>query len=148
MPFRAVDYQDTLEASGVPPAQARARARAMEQFITRDTVSKSHFDTKLDNKVAEIFFKMSEVEAHLRAHTSELDSKLQQRIAELDKDLQAKIATLDRQLATTTAETAQKIAETNQRIGELKFEMIRWVVGMVSASGIAILLAIIRYGRP
>jgi hypothetical protein len=45
MAFKAVAYQETLEAAGIPEAQAKAHAKAMEEFVVNELVTKEYFDT-------------------------------------------------------------------------------------------------------
>ena len=83
MAFRAVSYQDSLQAAGVPEQQAKAHARAMEEFIVSDTVTKDYLDHTLTAKLA-----------------------------------------------------------------DLKFEMVKWIVGSVGAATVALLAALIRFAKP
>jgi hypothetical protein len=83
VPFRAVAYQETLQQGGVPENIARAHAKAMEEAVVSDMVTKEYFETTLASKLA-----------------------------------------------------------------ELKFEIVKWIVGSVAASTVTLLVALIRIGRP
>jgi hypothetical protein len=82
MAFKAVAYQDALQAAGVPEAQAKAHAKAMEDFVVSEVVTKDYLEHTLTAKLA-----------------------------------------------------------------ELKFELVKWIVGSAAAAGITLLLAIFRLGR-
>ena len=83
MPFRAVAYQETLQQGGVPESIARAHAKAMEESVVSDLVTKEYFETTLASKLA-----------------------------------------------------------------ELKFEIVKWIVGSVGAATVTVLVALFRLGRP
>jgi hypothetical protein len=51
MPFRAVAYQETLEQGGVPENQARAHAKAIEEYVVSETITKEYFEATLDAKL-------------------------------------------------------------------------------------------------
>jgi hypothetical protein len=78
MAFKAVAYQETLEAAGIPEAQAKALAKAMEEFVVNELVTKEYLEHKLS---------------------------------------------------------------------DLKFELVKWIVGTVGAVGLTLLVAILRLGR-
>ena len=78
MAFKAVAYQETLEAAGIPGAQAKAHAKAMEEFVVNELVTKEYLEHKLS---------------------------------------------------------------------DLKFELVKWIVGTVGAVGLTLLVAILRLGR-
>jgi hypothetical protein len=76
MAFKSVAYQETLEAAGIPEAQAKAQA--MEEFVVNELVTKEYLEHKLS---------------------------------------------------------------------DLKFELVKWIVGTVGAVGLTLLVAILRLGR-
>lgn len=116
MSFRAVQFQDTLEAGGVPVIQARAHARAMQDFDTSEVVSRDHFDSKFDSKMSEVFVRLSEVEAHIKVHVAEVESRMLAKLSDTDK----RVAEINAGAGTNLAVTMQKIAETHQKIAELE----------------------------
>jgi hypothetical protein len=82
MAFKAVAYQDTLQAAGVPEAQARAHAKAMEDFVVSEMVTKDYLENTLTAKLS-----------------------------------------------------------------ELKFELVKWIIGTAGAVGLTLLVTILRFGR-
>ena len=82
MAFKAVAYQDTLQAAGVPEAQAKAHAKAMEDFVVSEMVTKDYLENTLTAKLS-----------------------------------------------------------------ELKFELVKWIIGTVGAASVTLLVAILRFGR-
>ena len=54
MPFCAVAYQETLQKGGVPEEQARAHAKAMEEYVVSEQVTKEHLDAKLAERKFEL----------------------------------------------------------------------------------------------
>lgn len=69
MAFRAVAYQETLQNVGVTMEVARAHAKAMEEFVVGELVTRDYFRDHLDSKLAEfkatIDTKFSDLELRL-----------------------------------------------------------------------------------
>ena len=132
MSFRAVQSQDTSEAGGVPASQARAHARAMQDFVTTGVVSREHFDTRM----SEMFFMLSEVEGHLKVQVAEVEGRMRVKFSDTDK-----------RIAEINAGASTNMARTHQKIAELEAKMVRWVCGGAGATALAIFMAILRFGR-
>jgi hypothetical protein len=82
MSFKAIAYQEALQAGGVPEGQARVHAKAIEDYVASDLVTNESMKQLLDARVA-----------------------------------------------------------------ELKFELIKWMIGSVGAATMTLLVAIIRFGK-
>ena len=81
MAFKAIAFQEALQAGGVPDAQARAHAKAVEDYVANDLVTNESMKQVLD-----------------------------------------------------------------ARLAEMKFELVKWIVGAVGAATLTLLAAIIRFG--
>lgn len=82
MTFRSTSYQETLQQAGVPENIARAHAKALEENVIDEVVTRDHLDKTLD-----------------------------------------------------------------ARLAEMKFELVKWIVGSVGAATLTILAAILRFAR-
>jgi hypothetical protein len=51
-------YQEILQQGGVPEAQARAHAKAIEEQVSNDVMTKDFFETKLHSELADLKFEM------------------------------------------------------------------------------------------
>ncbi len=81
MAFKAIAFQEALQAGGVPEPQARAHAKAVEDYVASDLVTNESMKQVLD-----------------------------------------------------------------ARLAEMKFELVKWIVGAVGAATLTLLAAIIRFG--
>jgi hypothetical protein len=81
MAFKAIAFQEALQAGGVPEPQARAHAKAVEDDVAGDLVTNESMKQVLD-----------------------------------------------------------------ARLAEMKFELVKWIVGAVGAATLTLLAAIIRFG--
>ncbi len=74
--FRAVAYQETLQDAGVPVEIARAHAKAMEEFVVGELVTRDYFRDHLDSKLVEVNSKFVQLEAKIDAKLSDLELRL------------------------------------------------------------------------
>ena len=139
MAIRATAYQKRLEDGGFAPQQAYALAAAQEDMVLSELVTRNHFDSaiqRLDGKI------------------NGLDAKLEGKIAGLEGKivgLDGRIAALDAKIDTRTAELRGEIAalraEMKGDFASLQVTLIRWMVGTVGGSTLAVMLALPRFAR-
>lgn len=84
MAFRAVAYQETLQNAGVSVEVARAHAKAMEEFVVGELVTRDYFRDHLDSKLVELSSKLVQVEDKFEGKLVSLEAKIDAKLSELE----------------------------------------------------------------
>ena len=137
MTFQSTVVQKKLEDAGFEPKLAHGLTAVLEQDIATSSDAKYVTRDYLDNRLGEL---RSETKIEFAAVRSEI-SELKAEVSELRSEFRTEVSELRSELRT---EISGLRSETKIEIAGLKAELLKWTFGMVAASTITILIAIIR----
>ncbi|MEL6290425.1 MAG: hypothetical protein AAFQ44_01350 [Pseudomonadota bacterium] len=146
--FQSTVVQKKLEDAGFEPKLAHGLTAVLEQDIAASSdakyVTRDYLDNRLGEMRSESKIEFAAVRSEItdvKEEVSELRSEVRTEISGLRSELRTEISGLRSELRT---EISGLRSETKVEIAGLKAELLKWTFGMIAASTITILIAIIR----
>ena len=148
MPFQATAVQRKLEDAGFDKRQAYAITEVLESNVVEDLeqrlVTKDYLDARLSELRGELRTDIAAFKSELKSEIAGSRSEFKSEIGSLRSEIKSEVSTLR---AEFKGERLTLRSELRDEMSAFRFEILKWTFAMVSASTIAIILAMVRLAK-